>query len=117
VALLGQTLVVAGGRTEQGLSREIYAVDLTTGKVSVFGKLPQPLEQSVLAVSSSGLFLLGGKNAAGKAVSAVTRIDPVTGYATAEGAMAKPFSAAAAVPAGEQTIVVVAPAGTVYRVS
>ena len=115
-ALLGSTLYVAGGRTEQGLSREVYAVDLATGKVSVFGRLPQPLEQSVLVVATSGLFVLGGKTAAGKAVRSVIRVDPVTGYATTAGTMTKPFSGAAAVPAGERTIVVVGPAGTVYRV-
>ena len=115
-ALLGPTLYLAGGRTAHGLSREIYAVDLATGKVSVFGKLREGLEQSVLVAATSGLFVLGGKTAAGKAVPSVIRIDPVTGYATTVGTMAKPFSGAAAVPAGERTIVVVAPAGTVYRV-
>ncbi len=69
----------------------------------------------MLVVAPSGLFVLGGKTAAGKVVSTVVRIDPVTGYTTSEGTMAKPFSGAAAVPAGEQTILVVAPAGTVYR--
>ena len=116
VALLGQTLYVAGGRTEHGLSRTVYAVDLATGKVSVFGRLPQALEQSVLVVASSGLFVLGGESADGKAVNSVIRVDPVTGYATAVGTMSKPFAGAAAVPTGERTIVVVAPAGSVYLV-
>ena len=116
VALLGSTLYVAGGRTEHGLSREVYAVDLKTGKVSVFGRLPQALEQSVLVVATSGLFVLGGETAAGKHVRTVIRVDPVTGYATTVGTITNPFSSAAAVPAGERTIVVVAPAGTVYRV-
>jgi hypothetical protein len=116
VALLGSMLYVAGGRTEHGLSREVYAVDLTTGKVSVFGRLPQGLEQSVLVAATSGLFVLGGKTAAGNAVRSVIRVDPVTGYATSVGTLTKPFSGAASVPTGERTIVVVAPAGTVYRV-
>jgi hypothetical protein len=116
VALLGPTLYVAGGRTAHGLSRDVYAVDLQTGKVSVFARLPQALEQSVLVTATSGLFVLGGKTAAGKTVGSVIRVDPVTGYATTVGTMKKPFFGAAAVPAGERTIVVVAPAGMVYRV-
>ncbi len=116
VALLGQTLYVAGGRTAQGLSRAVYAVALATGKVSLFGRLPQALEQSVLVAATSGLYVLGGEAADGKAVSSVIRVDPVTGYATAVGTMSRPFAGAAAVPTGERTIVVVAPAGSVYLV-
>jgi hypothetical protein len=117
VALLGQTLYVAGGRTETGLSKKVYAVDLDTGKVSIFGTLPQGVEQSILVVSAEGIFMLGGETAAGKAVDTVVRIDPITGYATDVGKLTTPFTGAADVPAGQRTIVVVAPAGTVYRVS
>jgi hypothetical protein len=117
VVLLGQTLYIAGGRTETGLSRKVYAVDLSNGKVSVFGTLPQGVEQAAMVASTGGIFVIGGKNASGQPVSDVVRIDPITGYATLDGAMPKPIPGAAALPAGQRTIVVVPPAGAVYRVS
>ncbi|HEY4348182.1 MAG TPA: hypothetical protein VGM80_11385 [Gaiellaceae bacterium] len=117
VTVLGQVLYVAGGRSEQGLSKNIYAVDLSTGKVSVFGTLPQAVQGAMLIASTDGLLLVGGRTAAGEAVRSVVRIDPVTGYATQVGAAPTPIDGAVAVPAGSRTIIVVAPAGTVYRVS
>ena len=116
VALLGATLYVAGGRSAHGLSREVYAVDLATGKVTAFARLPQALERSVLVAAPAGLFVVGGKAAAGTDTRSVVRVDPVTGYATTVGTMPNALSGAASVPAGERTIVVVAPAGSVYRV-
>ena len=97
VALLGHTLYVAGGRTEQGLTRNIYAIDIRDGGVVSLGQLPQAVEQAVLVPSGTSLYLLGGKTANGKASTTVIRIDPATGNPTAVGRTTVPLVGAAAV--------------------
>jgi hypothetical protein len=116
VLLLGHTLYVAGGRTEQGLTRNVYAVDVQNGTVVSLGQLPQAVDQAVLVSSGTSLYLLGGKTANGKASTAVVRIDPATGTPTQVGKTTLPLVGAAAVSAGSRTLVVDAPSGTVYRV-
>ena len=115
VVMLGSTLYVAGGLTQQGLSRKVYAVDLATGTVKPFGTLPQGLEQGSLVVAPSGIFLVGGRGANGKPVDSVVRIDPVTGYAVNVGTTRAPLAGAATVPTGSRTLMVVAHAAAVYR--
>jgi hypothetical protein len=117
VQLLGHTLYVAGGRTEQGLTRNVYAIDVRNGTVVSLGQLPQAVEQAVLVASGTSLYLLGGKTANGKASTAVVRIDPATGTPTRVGRTTLPLVGAAAVSAGPRTLVVDAPSGTVYRIS
>ena len=117
VALLGHTLYVAGGRTEQGLTRNIYAIDIQNGGVVSLGQLPQAVEQAVLVPSGTSLYLLGGKTANGKASTTVIRIDPATGNPTAVGKTTVPLVGAAAVSAGSRSLVIDAPSGTVYRVT
>jgi hypothetical protein len=117
VALLGHTLYVAGGRTEQGLTRNVYAIDVRNGGVVSLGQLPEAVEQAVLVPSGTSLYLLGGKTANGKASTAVVRIDPATGNPTAVGKTTVPLVGAAAVAAGPKSLVVDAPSGTVYRIT
>ncbi len=68
-----------GGRTEQGLTPNIYAIDIRNGGVVSLGQLPEAVEQAVLVPSGTSLYLLGGKTAKGKPSTAVIRIDPATG--------------------------------------
>ncbi len=117
VALLGHTLYVAGGRTEQGLTRNIYAIDIQNGGVVSLGQLPQAVEQAVLVPSGTSLYLLGGKTANGKASTTVIRIDPATGSPTAVGHTTVPLVGAAGVEAGSRSLVIDPPSGTVYRVT
>jgi Galactose oxidase, central domain len=117
VALLGHTLYVAGGRTEQGVTSNIYAIDINDGSVVSLGQLPQAVEQAVLVPNGTSLYLLGGKTANGKPSTAVIRIDPATGNPTAVGKTTVPLVGAAAVSAGSRSLVIDAPSGTVYRVT
>ncbi len=117
VALLGHTVYVAGGRTEQGLTPNIYAIDVNDGSVVSLGQLPHAVEQAVLVPSGTSLYLLGGKTANGKASTAVIRIDPATGNPTAVGKTTLPLVGAAAVSTGSRSLVIDAPSGTVYRVT
>ncbi len=116
VALLGHTLYVAGGRTQQGLTANVYAIDIQSGSVTTLGQLPQAVEQAVLVPSGTSLYLLGGKTANGDPSTAVVRINPATGTPTQVGHMAKVLVGASAVTAGAKALVIDPPSGTVYRV-
>ena len=116
VVLLRHTLYIAGGRTVGGVSRQLFAVDVDTGAVTVLDPLPRPVEQAVLLVSGTRLYLLGGKAASGTPVAAVISIDPATGQSRPAGVLPMPLVGAAAVPFGARTLVVDPPAGRVYRV-
>ncbi len=50
VAVIGDTLVVAGGLTEQGASRQVYAIDLASGGVKALAALPEGLDRAALLV-------------------------------------------------------------------
>jgi Galactose oxidase, central domain len=116
VALLGHTLYVAGGRTEQGLSDKAYAIDLGSGAVTTLPALPNPIAGALLVASGSDLYLLGGTGKGGKPSAAVVRIDPATGKATPVGRMPKPLAGAAAVPTESRALVVDPSSGAVYRI-
>jgi hypothetical protein len=116
VALLGHTLYVAGGRTEQGLSNRAYAIDLDSGAVTTLPTLPRPVTGALLVSSGSDLYLLGGTGPGGKPSAAVVRIDPATGRSRAAGTMPRPLAGAAAAPAGTRWLVVDPRSGAVYRI-
>jgi hypothetical protein len=116
VARLGHTLYVAGGRTSEGLSARLYAIDVNSGTVTTLDDLPRPVEQAVLVAGRTKLYLLGGRTASGKALDSVLAVDPATGRSKPAGAMPHPLAGAAVVPAGSRTLVVDSATGTVYRV-
>jgi hypothetical protein len=115
VALLRHTLYVAGGATAAGPSKKMFAVDVDSGAVTALDDLPEPVEQAVLLVSGTKLYLLGGKSAAGKPLATILAIDPATGQATGAGRMPKPLAGAVAVPMGSKTLVVDSASGRVFR--
>ena len=102
VALRGNTLYVAGGRGESGLSDKVYAVDLAAGTVSVLGHLPHAVAGASLVRAGGKLYLVGGKNASGP-VKTVVRIDPAAGTIEPAGTMTRALAGAAAVEAGGAT--------------
>jgi hypothetical protein len=116
VVRLGHTLYVAGGRTEQGLSNKVYAVDLDAGTVTPLGTLPRAVTGALLVASGNRLYLLGGTGPGGKPSAAVVRIDPATGKPAAAGRMPEPLAGAAAVTDGARTLVVDPSTGAVYRI-
>jgi hypothetical protein len=116
VVRLGHTLYVAGGRTEQGLSGQVFAVDLDSGTVTRLPALAHPVTGALLVSSGSDLYLLGGTGPGGKPSAAVVRIDPATGRSSPAGRMPKALAGAAAAPAGTRTLVIDPRAGAVYRI-
>jgi hypothetical protein len=117
VALVGNTLYVAGGQTEQGPSSAVYAVDLASGGVTSLGQLSQPVAGGVLVPVGSRLYLVGGRTTGGKASGAVTQIDPSTGASTLAGRIPRPLVGASAVRTGKTALVIDPAAGMIYRVS
>jgi hypothetical protein len=99
VALHRGTLYVAGGRTVEGFSNVVYAVDLATGGVSVFGFLPRPVSGGVLVAAGGKLYLLGGRDKAGP-VRTVVEIDPAGSRITSAGTMPRPLAGAVVLRAG-----------------
>ena len=116
VVLLRNTLYVAGGRTADGLSRQLFAVDIGSGAVTSLGQLPEAVSQAVLVVHGTKLYLLGGVDAAGDPVHTVISIDPATGRPAAAGRMVHDLPGAAAPPTATGALVVDPPSGKVFRV-
>jgi hypothetical protein len=114
VALAGHTLWVAGGRTQAGLSRQVYAVDIDTGHVTSAGRLPRGVQQALLVTVAGKLYLLGGRASGGKALATILRIVPATGRIKPAGRMPQPLAGATAAAVGKQTLVV-SPTGAIYR--
>ena len=115
VALVGHRLFVAGGLAKSGRTRSLFSVDTTSGAVKALGVLPQAIDEALLVPSGSKLYLLGGRDAKGKPLDTIYRINPATGHVTAAGRMAKPLAGATAVPFGSRTLVIAPSAGAVYR--
>jgi hypothetical protein len=116
VVLLRNTLYVAGGRTAEGLSRRVFAVDIGSGAVTSLGQIPDPVTQAVLVVHGTKLYLLGGVDEAGDPVHKVVSIDPATGRPAPAGRMVHDLPGAAALPTASGALVVDPPSGKVFRV-
>jgi hypothetical protein len=102
VGVRGDTIYAAGGRTADGPTDAVYAVDLAAGTVEVLGRLPEPVWGATLAVVGGQLYVLGGRSDAGP-VRTVVRIDPARGVVERAGAMPKPLAGAAAIRVGGAT--------------
>jgi hypothetical protein len=76
VGTSGGDLVVAGGRTRFGVSPAVYIVDPRKGTTSRIGSLPDGVsEASAISGSNGRVYILGGRDAAGNAVTDMTVID------------------------------------------
>jgi outer membrane protein assembly factor BamB len=117
VALVGNKLYVAGGLTQNGLSRALYVVDTASGTIRRLGTLPEPLDQALLLASAGRLYLMGGRTAAGKELESVVAIDPATGAVRAAGRLRGPLVGASALAVGGRTLVLAPALGLVYRLA
>jgi hypothetical protein len=106
VAALGDRLVVAGGLTRSGPSRNVFAVDPRTGSVLLLTRLPRPVYQAMLVVLHSHMYVLGGRSTAGSPLASIWSIDPSTHRVTPSGHLADRFAGATAVQRGRTTVIV-----------
>jgi hypothetical protein len=109
VAALGNTIYVAGGLTTAGLSRAVYAVDLTRRAVTRIGTLPTPLAHVAFAALGSRLVLVGGGSAR------ILEIDPKSGGVTTAGRLPTPLADPAAVALNGRVYVLGGGTNAVYE--
>jgi len=76
VAALGNDLVIAGGTSPSGASDAVYALDLTTAKVRLIGRLAAPTAHAQAFTLGGAVYVAGGVDAANNVTGAITKIDP-----------------------------------------
>jgi len=101
VAGLGSTLWVLGGvtSTSEGGSTDtdaVQKVDLTSGRVTVVGKLPKPMGHATALILDGQIFVLGGRSAT-KPSAAIYRLDQASGAIARAGRLPRAVSDAASV--------------------
>jgi hypothetical protein len=104
VAGLGNTLWVVGGvtSTSEGGTVDtdaVQKVDLVSGRVSVTGRLPQPMGHAAALVLDGQIFVLGGRSGTVPS-AAILRLDPFSGALVLAGHLPEPVSDAGAVVVG-----------------
>ena len=102
VAGVGRTLWVVGGVTSTGGTADtgaVQKVDLDSGRVTVTGRLPEPMGHAAAIVLDGQIFVLGGRS--GNVPSAdIFRLDQSSGALVPAGRLPAPISDAGAVVVG-----------------
>jgi hypothetical protein len=101
VAGLGSSLWVVGGVTstsEGGTSDTdaVQKVDLASGRVTVAGRLPQPMGHATALILDSQIFVVGGRSGTVPS-AAILRLDPTTGDLAPAGHLPQALSDAGSV--------------------
>jgi YVTN family beta-propeller protein len=91
----GGHIVIAGGQTSSGPTNAVYTFDPTSGKTTLLGNLPAPVAHAAAFTLSGMTYLIGGRDAADKALTWVSAIDPSTGRVTSEPPLVQPVADAA----------------------
>ena len=104
VAALGSTLWVVGGviSTSEGGTTDTDAVqkiDLVSGRVTVTGRLPQPMGHATALVLDGQMFVLGGRSGTVPS-AAILRLDQASGTLDPAGQLPEALSDAGSVVAG-----------------
>jgi len=104
VAAVGSTLWVVGGvtSTSEGGSADtdaVQKVDLVSGRVTVFGRLPQPIGHATALILGGQIFLLGGRSGTMPS-AAILRLDPTSGAVVPAGQLPEAVSDAGSVVVG-----------------
>jgi hypothetical protein len=104
VAGVGSTLWVVGGVTNTSESGAVdtdavQKVDLVSGRVTVTGRLPQPMGHAAALVLDGQIFVLGGRSGTVPS-AAMYRLDPASGALAPAGHLPEPVSDAGAVAVG-----------------
>jgi hypothetical protein len=104
VAGLGSTLWVVGGvtSTSEGGSTEtdaVQKVDLGSGRVTVVGRLPQPMGHAAALILGGQIFVLGGRSGTVPS-AAILRLDPASGAVAPAGQLPEAVSDAGSVVVG-----------------
>ena len=119
VYVVGGALATTEGTASGAQTADVQRIDVTTGKVTIVGRLAQPLAHATAFALGGALYVAGGRHGA-TATSAVVRIDLRTGAATRVASLPHGLSDAAAAVVGSTAYLVggetsgpAAPASTV----
>ncbi len=74
VAPIGSDVLIAGGRTQNGVSAAVYRFTPATGRVVQIGSLRQPVMHAGAGLLGGSMYVVGGIDAAGRAVTAVQSV-------------------------------------------
>jgi len=104
VAGTGSTLWVVGGvtSTSEGGTTDtdaVQKVDLSSGRVTVTGRLPQPMGHATALILENQIFVLGGRTGTVPS-AAIFRLDPASGALVPAGRLPEPVSDAGSVVVG-----------------
>jgi hypothetical protein len=94
VAVAAGRLVIAGGSTPTGASRDVFALNLAGGGAPVrIGRLPHPLTHAAAGVLGSTVYVIGGRgDALGTPTTSILAIDPASGRVRSAGRLPRALS-------------------------
>ncbi len=104
-ALRGQLWVLGGEESGHEL-REVWRVDLSTGRVSKEGRLPRPLGHEAVVAVGGRLLVLGGRTTSSTMTDRMWWFTPATGTWRKAGRLPYPLADAPAVQLGGVTYLV-----------
>jgi hypothetical protein len=97
VTALGSDIWVFGGEHGTHAVRTIQRIDTTTGRATVVGALPAPVQEAVAVTIRGRILLAGGRSSAGRALRAVDEFMPADGSIRRVARLARPVADAATV--------------------
>jgi hypothetical protein len=106
VASTADRVIIAGGQTASGPSSRIYEFDPVGGTVKAIGRLPAAVGQAAGFSLQGTVYVAGGIDSSGTAVSSVTAVDGASGTISSEKSLQQPL-ADAAVASGSQNAIFV----------
>jgi hypothetical protein len=94
VAVAAGRLVIAGGSTPTGASRDVFALNLAGGGAPVrIGRLPHPLTHAAAGVLGSTVYVIGGRgDALGTPTASILAIDSASGRVRSAGRLPRALS-------------------------
>jgi hypothetical protein len=106
VTAVGTTLVVAGGQAASGPVDTVYAVDTTSGKVTMMGHLGSPTAHAAAFTLASTAYVAGGQDPSGNAITDVSSVDPGAATVSAERPLHQPVSDTAVAGTGTRALLI-----------
>ena len=107
VAANGTDLLIAGGVLGNGSeTRSVFRFDTTTGRTSTLGRLRAPTGHAMAFVWNGELYVAGGRDPAGTAQRAMTKISLAGGVVAPGVPLARPLADAAIVSIGGGEMVI-----------
>jgi hypothetical protein len=105
VTAFGSQIVIAGGVGAAGPSNAVWEFDPRTGASTLLGRLPRAVGHASAVTLGKLVYVVGGKDGAGRTVESVTRIDPAARTVTSTPGSLGVADAATATAAGRALVI------------